>query len=202
MAGFSTDGRHFLYLESSRDTGAGIPRSRLQVVNVSANTCPQEACVATRYGEADADLPTNTAEDILLKQTWQVRQELKLTPPVAGDELPIVARSRQPNGTEQVTVGLKGGNSVQLRLQQKRVVSQRYGGTADRDRAAMQLQVNYQGQARSLDSLTNFREGILDYSIRSVKLSPDGKRLAILLTAATPTFEGTLATTLVQGIEL
>ena len=202
MAGFSTDGSHFLYLESSRDTGAGIPKSKLQVVNVAANACKQEACITTRYSEADASLPTQAAEDSLLKRTWQVRQDLQLAPPVAGTELSIVARSRQPKGTEQVTVRLKNGDSVQLRLQQKRVVSTRYGGTADRDRAAMQLQVSWGERARSLDSLNNFRDDVLDYSIREVKLSPDGKRLAILLTATIPTFEGTLATTLVQGTEL
>jgi predicted secreted protein len=202
MAGFSTDGRHFLYLESSRDTGAGIPKSRLQVVNVAANACQPEACIATRYGESDANLPTQTAEESLLKQTWQVRQTLQLTPPVSGAELSIVARSRQPNGTELVTVRLKDGDSLQLQLQQKRIASIHHGGTAVRDRAAMQLQVSRGGQSRLIGSLNDFRDDVLDYSIRGVKLSPDGKRVAILLTATTPTFEGTLATTLVQGAEL
>jgi len=201
MAGFSIDGRHFLYLESSRDVGAGIPKSKLQVVKVASNTCLESACLVTRYGEADAGLSLDKAEESLLKQTWQVRQDLKLTPVVPGAALPISARSRQPDGTERVTVRM-GDRDLQLRLQQKRIVSQRYGGKAERDQAAMQLEVSDGKQRKSLDSLNYFRQDVLDYSIREVKLSPDGKRLAILLTATAPTFEGTLATTLVQGLEL
>ncbi|MBD2020393.1 DUF2259 domain-containing protein [Leptolyngbya sp. FACHB-36] len=193
MAGFSADGRHFIYLESSRDTGAGIPKSSLQVVDVSSGACATNGCLETRYREADAERTIADAEADLLKQSWKVRQDLKLTPPVTGTELPLTARSRTPDGTETVSVRLNDGKLLQLRLLQKRQ-------TAD-DRAAMQLAVTYDGQQQSIDSLDNFRN-VVDYSIRSVRLSPNGSRIAVLITAAKPTFEGTLGTTIVQGFEL
>lgn len=203
LAGFSADGSHYLYLESSRDTGAGIPKSSIQVVDIAANTCADNGCLETRYGEADANRATTDAEQDLLKQTWKVRQALNLTPPTAGTELPIIARSRTADGTETVTVRLPNRNQpLQLRLKQTQIKSPISGGTAKQDKAAMQLEVTYDGQHQSLDSLSNFREWVLGYSIRAVKLSPDGKHIAVLLTATKPTFEGTLATTLVQGFEL
>lgn len=202
MAGFSADGRYFVHLESSRDTGAGIPKSSLQVVNVAANTCAQNACLETRFQESDADKPLSEAEKSLLQQTWDVRQRLKLTPPSTGTALAIVARDRNADGTETVTVRLNAKDTLQLRLRQKRIASALQGGNADRDQAAMQLEVTHKGQTRSLGSLNNYRDWVLDYSIRSVYLSPDEERVAVLLTALKPTFEGTLGTTIVQGFEL
>lgn len=202
LAGFSADGSHYLYLESSRDTGAGIPKSSIQVIDVTANACAENGCKETRYGEADADLKTTDAEQDLLQQTWKTRQALNLTPPVAGTELSIVSRSRTPDGTETVTVRLpKRDQPLQLRLKQKQLNAST-SGKAESDKAAMQLEVVYDGESRSLDSLSNFREWVLSYSIREVRLSADGKHVAVLLTATKPTFEGTLATTLVQGFEL
>ena len=193
MAGFSTDGNYFIYLESSRDTGAGIPKAALQLVNVASNRCVENGCIETRYGEEEAATEIAEAETALLKQTWKVRQDLNLTPPVAGTDLPILSRARAADGTETVTVKPTDTSPrLQLRLRQ----------TSAQDKAAMQLEVNYDGQQRSLDSLSNFRTNIMDYAIRKVTLSPDGKRVAVLITTTKPTFEGTLGTTLIQGFAL
>jgi predicted secreted protein len=192
MAGFSPDGNYFIYLESSRDTGAGVPKSMLQLMDVASNRCVENGCVETRYSEKEAEMKTADAETDLLKQTWKVRQDLNLTPPVEGTDVPILSRSRAADGSETVTVRLNNSEPVTLYLQQKRA----------QDKAAMQLAVNYNGQKRSLDSLNNFRDNVLDYSIRQVTLSPDGKRVAVLITATKPTFEGTLGTTIVQGFGL
>ena len=192
MAGFSPDGNYFIYLESSRDTGAGVPKLRLQLVDVASNRCVENGCIETRSGEKDAGTPIADAETALLKQTWKVRQDLNLTPPVTGTEIPILSRSRAADGSETVTVRLNNSEPLTLYLQQKRA----------QDKAAMQLAVNHNGQKRSLDSLNNLRDNVLDYSIRQVTLSPDGKRVAILITATKPTFEGTLGTTIVQGFVL
>lgn len=193
MAGFSTDGNYFIYLESSRDTGAGIPKAALQLVNVASNRCVENGCIETRYGEEEAATEIAEAETALLKQTWKVRQDLNLTPPVAGTDLPILSRARAADGTETVTVKPTDTSPrLQLRLRQ----------TSAQDKAAMQLEVNYDGQQRSLDSLSNFRTNIMDYAIRQVTLSPDGKRVAVLITTTKPTFEGTLGTTLIQGFAL
>lgn len=191
MTGFSPDGNYFIYLESSQDTGAGIPKSVLQLVQLDANRCVEDACVETRYSEKDAGMKITEAEAELLKQTWKVRQDLNLTPPAAGIDIPIVSRSRAVDGSETVTIRLNN-RDLQLKLQQK----------STQDKASMQLGVTYDGQQRSLDSLNNFRDNVLDYSIRQVKVSPDGKRVAVLITATKPTFEGTLGTTLVQGFAL
>jgi predicted secreted protein len=192
MAGFSPDGNYFIYLESSRDTGAGVPKSALQLVNIESNRCVDNGCIETRYGEKDARTETAEAETDLLKQTWKVRQELNLTPPVAGTDVPILSRSRAVDGSETVTIRLSNSTPLKLHLQQK----------STQDKASMQLGVTYNGQQRSLDSLNNFRDNVLDYSLRQVKLSPDGKRIAVLITTTKPTFEGTLGTTLVQGFAL
>jgi predicted secreted protein len=200
IAGFSADGRHFIYLESSRDTGAGIPKSSLQVVNVATNACVENGCLSTRYQESDAGLQMSDAEENLLQKTWSMRQVLKLTPPVSGTALPVIERSRTKDGIETVTV-IGDEAKMQLRLQQQQIRSALNGGTAEQDKAAMQIQVSYDGKQRSLDSLNNFRDRVLEYSIREVRLSPDGKRVAVLLTATTQTFEGTLGTTLVQGFD-
>jgi predicted secreted protein len=191
MTGFSPDGNYFIYLESSQDTGAGIPKSVLQLVQLDANRCVEDACVETHYSEKEAGVKIAEAESELLKQTWKVRQDLNLTPPAAGIDLPIVSRSRAANGSETVTIRLNN-RDLQLQLQQK----------STQDKASMQLGVRYDGQQRSLDSLNNFRDNVLDYSIRQVKVSPDGKRVAVLITAVKPTFEGTLGTTVVQGFAL
>ena len=192
MAGFSPDGNYFIYLESSRDTGAGVPKSALQLVDVASNRCVKNGCIETRYGEKDAAAKTGEAETDLLKQTWKVRQDLNLTPPVEGTDVVILSRSRAVDGSETVTVRLQNSQPLKLHLQQRHAA----------DRASMQLGVSYDGQQRSLDSLNNFRDNVLDYSIRQVTLSPDGKRVAVLITATKPTFEGTLGTTIVQGFVL
>jgi predicted secreted protein len=199
MAGFSSDGNYYIYLESSRDTGAGIPRSTLQVVNLSSSSCVENGCLETRYGEADANLSLPEVEQDLLRRTWRLRQELNLTPPTNGAALPVLSRSRTPDGSETVTMRLPNTDQpLQLRLRQKQITD----GTMGKDRAAMQLEVVHQGQRRSIDSLDNYRDRVLKYSIREVRLAPDGTSIAILITATKPTFEGTLATTLVQGVEL
>lgn len=203
MAGFSTDGNYYLYLESSRDTGAGIPKSSLQVIDVASNACAPGSCVETRLSESEANQALAETEKQLLQQTWKVRQDLKLTPPATGVELPIMTRSRAADGTETVTVRLTNSNQpLQLRLQQKRIASTLRGGPAERDKAAMQLEVSYNGRQRSVGSLNHYRDWVLDYSIREVRLSPDGQHVAVLITATKPTFEGTLATTVVHGFEL
>lgn len=202
MAGFSADGDYFIYLESSRDTGAGIPKSTLQVVDLPSNNCLKNACLKTRYGESDSNLSLEVAENSLLGQTWSLRQDLQLTSPAAGKRLPVLSRSRTTDGTETMTVRLANNQPLQLRLQQKRILATDDGQEFTKDRAAMQIEVNYNGQRRSLGSLDQLRDYVLDYSIREVKLSPDGKSVVVLVTAMEPTFEGTLATTVVQGFEL
>lgn len=202
QAGFSADGQHFIHLESWRDTGAGIPHAAMQVVNLATNTCVANGCVRTRLSEAQAGQSIATAENDLLNKTQQLRRELNIAAPVPGQTLPVVARSRTADGTETVTVRLQNNQPLQLTLKQKQVKSALSGGTAEKDQAAMKIAVSHNGQTRSLGSFNQMYDWMLDFSIREVQQSPDGKTLAILVTGAERAFEGTLGITMVQGLAL
>lgn len=201
MAGFSADSEYYVYLESSRDTGAGIPTARLQLVDLSESVCVQNGCLETQYRESDSGLSLSDAENDLLRRTWSLRQSLQLTPPVAGMRLNILSRSRLPNDTEIVNLTV-GDRPLRLELQQRHIPSVLNGGTADLDRAAMRLAMSYNGQQQVLGSLTDFREGVMRYSIRSLYLAPDSDYVVVLITATEPTFEGVLETTVVQSFDL
>lgn len=201
-AGFSADGRYYLYLESWRDLGAGIPKSALQVVDVAKNACVETGCTETQYGEVDAGLSLDIAEKNVLQQTQTLRQNLQLETPAAGTNLTITQRSRTPDGTETATVNLGAGKpTMQIRLQQTATVSSMFGGTAPKDQASMQMQVNYGAKTRAI-GLNMPQDWIVGFSIREVILSPNGKNLVVLLTSTQRAFEGTLGKTLVQGFEL
>ncbi|EKQ68171.1 hypothetical protein OsccyDRAFT_2690 [Leptolyngbyaceae cyanobacterium JSC-12] len=201
MAGFSTDGKYYLHLESWRDTGAGIPHAAMQVVDLPANKCLEQGCVRTRWSESQANLSTEAAEKLLLQQTQTLRQNLKLTPPTAGTSLPVTARSRAKDGTETVTVRLANGQPLQLKLHQKQRIVKLDGG-AEKDQAAMQLEVTYAGKTRAIGSITQMQDWMLKFAIQDVQQSPDGKTVAVLITGAERAFEGSLGRTLVHGFEL
>ena len=199
-AGFSADGRYFLYLESWRDLGAGIPKSALQVVDVVKNGCVNAGCIETQYGEVDAGLSLEVAEKNLLQQTQTLRKSLQLVAPVAGTSLPITQRSRTPDGTETATVNLGTGKpAMRIRLQQKNTVSPMFGGTAQKDQAFLKMQVNYGAKTRAIGLN---QDGTVGFSIREVVLSPNGKNIVVLITSTQRAYEGTLGKTLVQGFEL
>lgn len=202
LAGFSPDGNHYLYLESSRDTGAGVPKSSLQLLQVAANACATNGCIETRYGEADSGLSLAAAEASLLQRTSALRQTLNLMSLATGRRLEIMSRQLDADGAEVVTVRLTDRDTLQLQLRQTAITSIIQGGTAERDRAAMQLEVTHNGHIQTIDSLDNYRDWVLNYSIREVRCSPDGQHLAVLVTATKPTFEGRLGTTIVQTFQL
>lgn len=199
MSGFSADGDHYVFLETSRDTGAGILKAKLQIVNLPKNNCVSTGCIETSNSESQ---PTATTDKDLLAKTWKLRTDLGLAPPQAGTRLDIISRAVKPDKTEIVQVQLKNSKeTIKLQLRQKNIRSAQSGYT-DKDRASMQLDVTRNGKQRSLDSLDNFRDWVYEYSIKEVYLSPDGQHVAVLITMTEPTFEGVLETTLVQGFEL
>jgi predicted secreted protein len=195
MSGFSADGRHYIYLEDARDTGAGILTARLQIVDLASSTCVQNGCLVTHNSERQ---PNKETADSLLRQTWKLRKSLGLTPPTAGTPLSTISQAIAANKTEIWNVRLNNsGSTVKLRLQQN--LAQ---GTAGIGRAAISLEMTQNNRKRSLGSLNNFRDGVEGYSIREVRLSPNGRNLVVLLNKIEPTFEGVLETTLVQGFPL
>lgn len=202
-AGFSTDGRYYLYLESWRDLGAGIPKSALQVIDVAKNACVETGCIETQYGEVDAGLSLEIAESKLLQQTQTLRKDLQLKSPTTGTNLTIEARSRTPNGTETVTVNMGAGKpAMKIRLQQTATVSPMFGGTAQKDQAFMQMQMTYGAKTKAIRSMNEPQAWTVGFSIREVVLSPNGKNVVVLLTSTQRAFEGTLGKTLIQGFEL
>jgi predicted secreted protein len=201
-AGFSPDGQHFLNLESWRDQGAGIPHAALQIVNLADNTCVASGCLRTQFTEAQAGQSIESAENNLLQKTQQLRQDLQLAAPTPGEPLPVISRSRTADGTESVTVRLQNNQPLSLTLKQKRVLSGMAGGQAEKDQAAMQLEVRYAGKTQTLGSLDQMQDWMMDFSIREVRQAPTGDTIAILITGAERAFEGTLGRTIVQGIKL
>jgi predicted secreted protein len=210
LSGFSADGRHYIHLESSRDTGAGVPTSRLQIVDLTRNRCAPQSCLETRYGEAQAGMSLAQAELELLQKTWALRQSLQLATPQTGKTLPVLSRSRDPVGTEIMTLQRAGqAQPMELRLHQLHRASP---GPPDpsgpdepavlQDGSVLSLELLQDGQWQQVSVIQRFQQDGLAYSIREVKLSPQGDRLAVLLTVTLTTFEGTLATTLVQGFDL
>lgn len=202
LKGFSSDSRHFIYLESWRDTGAGVPNAALHLVDLSANACVEAGCLQTSYGEADANLSVQAAESQLLNQTQTLRQTLNLTAPIAGSPLPVISRSRTPDGAETVTVQLQNGEPLQLRLAQTQRVSTLAGGTAEKDQAAIALTALYQGKETLISNPNQWHDWTLGFAIREVRQSPDGQAVVVLLTAEKRTFEGTLGRTIIHSLEL
>jgi predicted secreted protein len=197
MSGFSPDSNYYVYLESSRNTGSGIPSAELQIVQVTANSCIKNGCIETKYGESDSNKSTKMAEDDLLKKTWNTRQSLNLTPPQSGTKLNIISRTAGGNGSETIAVKVKAAKSLQIRLEQKQK-----NASSGKESAAMRLVVNYNGRQRVLGSLNNFQDWVLSYSIREVRLSPNGRNIVVLVERTERTFEGVLKTTFVQGFVL
>lgn len=201
-AGFSPDGQYFLNLESWRDQGAGIPHAALQIVNLSENTCVAAGCLRTQFTETQAGQSVESAENDLLQKTQPLRQDLQLTAPVPGELLPVISRSRATDGTETVTVQMQNKQPLSLTLKQKRILSTMAGGQAEKDQAAMQLEVRYAGKTQTLGSLDQMQDWMVDFSIREVRQSSTGDTIAILITGAERAFEGTLGRTIVQGVKL
>lgn len=202
LVGFSNDSHHFIYLESWRDTGAGVPHAALQVVNIATNTCIKAGCLQTNYGEEAADLSIQAAENKLLEDTHTLRQTLNLTNPIAGTRLLIVSKSQTQDGSETVTVQLRDGKVLQLTLKQTSVISTLGGGTADKDRTAMSLTASHQGKVTLISNPEQWHDWTLGFSIRDVHQSPDGKAIVVLLTSEKRAFEGTLGRTVVQSLQL
>lgn len=203
LSGFSPDGSHYIYLESYRDTGPEIPLALMQITNVRSNSCVENGCIKTEYGKDSAQLPIKAAEDDLLKRTLYLRQTLKLTYLKTGIRLPMIARFQEEDGTETVFAPLNNqGSILQVRLQQKYIPSVVRGGSDNVDRASLSLQITANYRKLSLGSLDNFRDTVLKYSIRELRLSPDKKAVIVLIDMTKTTFDGVLQTTLVQSFPI
>jgi hypothetical protein len=108
----------------------------------------------------------------------------------------------KPDKTEIVESRLNN-KPLQLRLEQKYIPSTfSRRGFGDVERSSMRLVINYDYRKLSLGDLDNYREAVQEYSIREVRLSPDGRNLVALIDMTQPTYEGVLLTTFVQSFPL
>jgi hypothetical protein len=92
---------------------------------------------------------------------------------------------------------------LQIRLEQKyipSILSPR--GSSDIERASMRLVINSKIGKMTIGDLNNYREAVKKYSIREVRLSPDGRKGVVLIDMTQPTYEGVLQTTFVQSFPI
>jgi predicted secreted protein len=201
LSGFSADGRYYLHLESSRDTGAGIPKSSVQLVEIATSRCVVGGCLATQLGEAQADWSLARTELALLQQVWPLRQAAGLSIAQAGTSLPSLSRSRDPQGAERWVFRLPGQElPTELRLWSLEPPKVRSPGFLE-EPVEMVLELRHPGQKSGRQTL-QFPITAQRASIREVRLAPTGDRLVVLLTTSQPTFEGVLSTTVVHGFSL
>lgn len=203
LSGFSTDSRHYIYLESSRNSVTEVPTAQIQIVDVVTNACVKDGCIKTEYDRSSSNLSNQAAEDDLLKKTLLLRQSLNLTQLKVGLQLPIISRSIKPDKSEIVQVPLNNQKQpLQIRLKQKYMSPVSAGGYLGVERAAMSLVITYNYRQLTLGDLNNYREAVQKYSIREVRLSPNRKNVVVLIDMNQPTYEGLLQTTLVQSFPL
>lgn len=204
LSGFSPDSRHYIYLESSRNSVTEVPLAQIQIVNVANNSCEPNGCLKTEYTRSSSNLSNQAAEDDLLRRTLSLRQSLGLTRLKVGLPLPIISRTTKPDRSETVQVRLSNQKEpLQIRLEQKyipSILSPR--GSSDIERASMRLVINSKIGKMTIGDLNNYREAVKKYSIREVRLSPDGRKGVVLIDMTQPTYEGVLQTTFVQSFPI
>lgn len=204
LSGFSPDSSHYIYLESSRNSVTDVPTAQIQLVEIATNSCVINGCLKTDYDYSSSNISSQAAEDNLLEKTLLIRQTLKLNQLKSGTRLPIVFREIKPDRSETIKALLNPQTKpLQIRLEQKyipSVLSRR--GTADVERTAMRLVINYNNRKLTLGDLNNYREAVQKYSIREVRLSPNERNVVVLIDMTQPTYEGVLQTTFVQSFPL
>lgn len=204
LAGFSVDSSHYIYLESSRNSVTEVPLAQIQILNVKTNSCEPNGCLKTDYDNSSSSLSNQAAEDNLLKKTLSLRQSFGLTRLKVGNSLPIISRTSKEDRSQTVQVRLPHQKeALQIRLEQKyipSILSPR--GSSDLERASMRLVINNKSRQLTIGNLNNYREAVKNYSIREVRLSPNGRNVVVLIDMTQPTYEGILQSTFVQGFPI
>ncbi len=206
LAAFSADSKHYIYLESYQQPLTEIPKAYLQIFQVDKNVCVPKGCTTTDLGDDFAGKNNKLAEDNLLNQTEELREELDLSRYLkTGINLPIISdQNIDKKGLDRVIVKLneKGENLI-LFLQQRQIKSiVQNNGRADISRSSMRLIAFFNYRRLTLGSLYDFKEGVSKFNIREVYLSPDRQKIVVLLNMMRPTAEGEVQTTLVQSFPL
>lgn len=203
LSGFSPDNRHYIYLESFRNSVTEVPTANIQIVDVMNNSCVRNGCIQTEYERSSSNLSNQAAENDLLQRTAQIRNRLRLNQLKVGTPLPIISRFIGEDRAETIEVRVNNQTKpIQIRLEQKYIPSIMSGGTSDVDRSSVRLIVNYNYRQLTLGDLDNYRDSVKKYSIREVRLSPNRLNIIVLIDVTQATYEGVLQTTLVQGFPI
>lgn len=203
LSGFSIDNRHYIYLESSRNSVTEIPLAQIQIIDVANNACVRNGCLKTDYTQDQANLSNKAAEDELLQRTASIRQSLRLNQLKVGLPLPIISRKTNPDRSETVQVRVSTQTQpMQILLQQRHLSPIDPGGEFTVDRASMRLVINYNNSRLTIGDLNNYRDAVQKYSIREVRLSPDRRNIVVLIDMTQPTYEGVVQTTFVQSFPI
>jgi len=204
LSGFSPDSRHYIYLESSRNSVTDVPTAQIQIVKVATNSCEPDGCLKTEYDRTSSNRSNQAAENDLLRRTLSLRQSVGLTRLKVGIKLPIISRKTKPDRSETVQVRLPNQKSpLQIRLEQKyipSILSPR--GSSDINRASMRLVINNNNSQLTIGNLDNYREAVKNYSIREIRLSPNERNVVVLIDMTQPAYEGVLRTTFVQSFPI
>ncbi|MFW6296541.1 MAG: DUF2259 domain-containing protein [Halothece sp.] len=201
LSGFSTDSEHYIYVETAQDPVSDEPQGYLQIVDVANNSCVSNGCIDTDYLNASSSSSSEAANE-LLEETAYLRYQLKLNNPSPGRRLAAIAHKSDARGVDIYDFRLPNGEILTLRMLQRSIPSVVNGGDAPRDQAALGLDVTHNWRTRTLSSLNNYREGIIRYKLREVRLAPNGKNAVIIFNVIRPASMGAMQGTLVQSFAL
>jgi len=114
-----------------------------------------------------------------------------------------VSRSISPARTKAVEVRLdKQKQPIQISLQQRYRSLVSPGRDVTTEQSSMRLLIDYNYRRITLGDLSNYRDAVKIYSIREVRLSPNGRNIVVLIDQTQATYEGVLQTTVVQSFPL
>jgi predicted secreted protein len=200
MLGFSADSKYFVLAESVTGDGAGIASAKIIIADVATNKCVRGGCQSASGSENNLRTEQAVLKEVY-KKTWRLRKRLKLTPPQTGylangPYFPFDETGK--NARYSIN-----DRRIYVSMQQKAVP----GPDEFQKKAAVQITVRAFGEmgndvTKVLDSLNNYRESAQKYQLGRLYISPDNKRIALLVHVYYRGFEGYDIRTIVQTANL
>lgn len=200
FSGFSGNSRHYLHLESYREPGTSLPQAQVQIINIAENGCVSNGCLESQNTLEELNQTQKSTAEALYQKVWVLRGSLGLNNLRAGTRLTITSRKVNPDNSETITFTIPGQKQpTQVILRQEYIPSTLRGGNSDVDRASMELEINSNYSRLTLGDLLNYRDTVIRYSIREVRLSPNYQNLVLLIDMNQQSVSGVVRKTLVQG---
>ncbi len=200
MLGFSADSKSFILAESVTGDGSGIASAKIIIADVATNKCVRGGCQSASGSESYLKTEQKVLKEVY-KKTWRLRKRLKLTPPQTG----YLAKGPYFPYDETCKNARYSADDrrIYVSMQQKAVP----GPYEFHKKAAVQITVRAFGEmgndvTKVLDSLNNYREYAQKYQLGRLYISPDNKRIALLVHVYYRGFEGPDIRTIVQTANL